>query len=77
MSNRHVPLIMGVLAVVGAVILVIKVGGTIGILGGAILTFVGWGALKQAVYASDREIDEFTGRGPVSRESKKDFENRM
>lgn len=77
MSNRHVPFIIGTLAIVGAVLLVVKVGGAIGVIGGAVLTFVGWVALKQAAYASDREIGEFTGGREVSEQSKKDFENRL
>lgn len=59
-NNRHVPLIMGLLAIAIAIYLAIWIGGALGVLGAALLLAFGVSSIKTALFASDKEIQELT-----------------
>ena len=77
-TNRHVPLIMGVLCCGGAFAILIFYHSVYAILGACVLLLFGWPSLKTAFMASDQEIDELTNTdSPMSKETKEKFEDRI
>lgn len=75
-SNRYVPIIWGIVCLIGAFFIFIKFTGELIIVGG-ILLMVGWISLKTGLFASQKEIKELTEPGPVSAETKKKFQDRL
>ena len=76
-NNRHVPLIMGVLALALAAWLVLGFSGWWRYIPGTLLLAFGWMSLKTALFASNQELKELTGTGPMSEETRKKFEDRL
>lgn len=77
-SNRHVPLIMGLLCLGLALWLVLGFSGwwvTSAL--AALPVWFGWASLKTAFRATDREIAELTGVRPMSDETRRRFEDRL
>lgn len=76
-SNRHVPIIYGIVFLVLAAYLVIWVGGFIAIIGAAACTLFGWASLKTGLFATNHEIEELTGVRELSDETTKKFQDRV
>ena len=76
-SNRHVPIIMGFLSLSVAILIIVKFSGWWIYLVGGILIMFGWGSLKTGFFASEKEIIELTEPGPVSEDTKKQFQDRL
>lgn len=77
MTNRHVPLIFGIVAIGGAVALAVSGFGWWKYLIGTLLLASGWASLKTAWSATDQEIEELTTNTPASEETKKRFMDRI
>ena len=76
-SNRHVPVITGVVAIGLAAWLVLGVSGWWRYIPSTLLLAFGWVSLKTALCASDQELKELTGTRPISEEVRKKFEDRL
>lgn len=76
-GNRHVPLIMGVVSIGLATWLVLGFSGWWRYIPATLLLMFGWPSLKTAFFASDKEIEELTGTGLMSDETRKKFEDRI
>jgi hypothetical protein len=76
-SNRHVPFITGVVALGLAAWLALGSSGWWRYIPGTLLLAFGWASLKTALFASNRELKELTGTGPVSEETRKKFKDRL
>jgi len=76
-SNRHVPLITGLVAVSLALWLILGFSSWWRYIPGTILLVYGWMSLKSALFASDKEIKELTGAGPISKDTRKKFQDRI
>lgn len=76
-SNRYVPLILGSICILVAVITVIKFDGWVTYIIGPIFLMVGWVSIKAGLFASKKEIRELTEPGPVSEETEKKFKDRL
>jgi hypothetical protein len=77
MPNRHVPLIIGVLCVAIAIWLLVGLTGWWRYIPGTLLLAFGWMSCKTAFFASDQELKEMTGTGPISDETRKNFQDRL
>ena len=66
MSNRHVPIILGVIALVIAFYLVGAFSGWWRYLIGTLFFCFGYVSLKTALFASNQELKELTGKEPLS-----------
>lgn len=76
-GNRHVQLIMGFVSVGIAIWFVLGFSGWWRYIPATLLLMFGWPSLKTAIFASDKEIEELTGTGPISEETRKKFEDRI
>ena len=76
-SNRHVPLITGIVALGLAAWFVLGFSGWWRYVLGTVLLAFGWVSLKTALFASDHELKELTGTGPMSEETRKRFQDRL
>ncbi len=76
-SNRHVPIITGIVLLSVSIYLAFWIGGFWAILGAAILTLFGWPSLKTGLFADSNEIDELTGVKDLSEETSEKFKNRL
>jgi ribosomal protein S27E/uncharacterized membrane protein len=76
-SNRHVPIIWGLVSLIAAIFIVVKFDGWWTYIVGGILLMMALGSLKTGLFASDKEITELTEPGPVSEETKKSFQDRL
>lgn len=76
-SNRHVPLITGVVAIGVALWLIFAFSGWWKYVVGGLLLWFGWASLKTGVSATDREIEELTGPGPMSKKTEERFKDRL
>ena len=76
-SNRHVPVIWGLICLVVAIFIYIKFTGWWTYIVGGILLMLAWVSLKTGLFASKKEIKELTEPGPVSEETKKRFQDRL
>ncbi|MCH8919003.1 MAG: hypothetical protein IIC52_13225 [Proteobacteria bacterium] len=76
-TNRHVPLILGILAVSASGYLIFAHRGWWVWVVGALLLAFGIPSLKTGFFASDKEIRELTGKGPVGEETKQRFKDRL
>ena len=76
-SNRHVPLITGIVALGLAAWLVLGFSGWWRYIPGTLLFAFGWVSLKTALFASTQELKELTGTVPVSDETRRKFEDRL
>jgi hypothetical protein len=74
MSNRHVPLITGVVALVAGIGL--SVWSLWLTIPGALLLWFGWVSIKTGLGASDEEIAELTGQSSMSETTKQKFSDR-
>lgn len=77
MLKRHVPLITGVVAIGIALWLVIGVSGWWKYLPGSLLLWFGWVSIKTGLFATDRENDELTSPGPISKKTEDRFKDRL
>jgi hypothetical protein len=77
-SNRHVPLIIGLLCIALALWLVLSFSGWWVTSSLAVLPlWFGWASLKTAFRATDREVDELTGVSPMSDDTAQRFKDRL
>jgi hypothetical protein len=76
-SNRHVPFITGVVAIGVAIWLGVAFSGWWKFLVGGFLLWFGWVALKIGISATDRETEELTESGPVSKKTEDRLKSRM
>ena len=76
-SNRHVPIIWGILSLIAAILIVVKFNGWWTYIVGGILLMMAWGSLKTGFFASEKAITELTEPGPVSEDTKKQFQDRL
>lgn len=76
-TNRHVPWIMGLVALGLAIWIVIYFTGWWTYLLGAVLLIFGLGSLKTALHASDQEVAELTGSHPMSQETRGELEDQL
>jgi hypothetical protein len=72
-SNRHVPLIMGILQVSFSFFLVFSFSGWWKYIPASFILYTGIVSLKAALFASDKLIEEFTTPVQVSEESDDEF----
>ena len=77
MTNRHVPLIWGVLAWGAAFYLFFQFQGGWRYLLCPILFLLGLGSFKVGLFASDKEIRELTTDEPMSDETKQNLHRRF
>jgi hypothetical protein len=70
-------MIVGILCIAAAVVIVFIFDGWWRLFISALLLAFGWPSIKTALFASDREIDELTGRKPVSKETEERFSDRI
>ncbi len=68
-SNRHVPIILGAIALFLAPYLIFAFSGWWKYIVGTFLFIFGYASLKTALFASDQEIKELTGTRPASEET--------
>ena len=76
-SRRNVPVIFGVLCLIGAAFFVFLLPSLWTIIAGGFLLLLGLMSIKTGLFASDKEIREFTEPGPVSEDTKKKFKDRL
>jgi hypothetical protein len=76
-GNRHAPLICGVVCIGIAIWLILGFSGWWRHIPATLLFMFGWLSLKTAFFASDKEIKELTGIGPMSEETRKKLEDRI
>lgn len=76
-SRRYVPIVWGVIYVIAALFLFFKFGSWWAYLVGGILLIIRWVSLKTGLFASSKEITELTSPGPVSEETKREFQDRL
>lgn len=76
-SNRHVPIIYGVVFLSLAAYLALSVEGLLGICGSALCMFFGLPSLRTGLFASHREIEELTGARDLSEDTAKKFDDRI
>lgn len=76
-GNRHVPLIWGVVCIGIAIWLILWFSGWWRYIPAILLFMFGWPSLKTAFFASDKEIKELTGTGPMSDETSKKCKDRI
>jgi hypothetical protein len=76
-SNRHVPRILGVIALFLAFYFMGTFSGWWKYIVGTFLFIFGYVSLKTALFASDQEIKELTGTGPASEETMKKLRDRI
>jgi hypothetical protein len=76
-SNRHVPIIYGVVFLAGGLFFIFYFSGWWKYLPAALFLFIGWGSLKTGWVASDQEIHELTGEAPMSEETERKLRERL
>ena len=76
-NNRHVPLITGVVALGLAAWLILGFSGWWRYIPGTLLLAFGWVSLKTGLFASKQELQELTGTGPMSEETRRKLEDRL
>ena len=76
-ANRYVPIIWGIVCLIGAFFIFVKFSGWWTYIVGGLLLMLGWVSLKTGLFASQKEIKELTEPGPVSEETKKKFQDRL
>lgn len=76
-SNRHVPLIYGIVAICIGVWLAVAFSGWWKYLVGGLLLWFGWASLKTGLFATDRELEELTGARPMSKKTEERFKDRL
>jgi hypothetical protein len=77
MTNRHVPLITGIVAIGLAIWIAFGFSGWWKYVVAGFLLAFGWTALKTGLFASDKEIRGLTEPGPISEETKRRFQDRL
>lgn len=75
--KRHVPIIWGIISLVGAIFVFVKFSGWWTYVVGVLLLMLGWVSLKTGLFASEKEIKELTEPGRVSKETKKRFQDKL
>ena len=76
-SNRHIPLITGIVAIGLVAWLFLGFSGWWRYIPGTLLLAFGWVSINTAVFASQKELDELTGQSLVSEETKRKFQDRL
>jgi len=77
-SNRHVPIITGVVAMAVGLVIGLADFGWWKYIVGAFLLWYGWAALKTGISATDEDIQELTDLNkPMSDETSKRFKDRL
>ena len=77
MNRRAVPLIMGIVSIGLAAWIIFSFDGWWTFVVAVLLLAFGWPSLKTAFSASDKEIDELTGKRPMSEETKRKLKDRV
>lgn len=76
-ANRHVPIIWGTVCLIAAFFIFVKLSGWWTYIVGGILLLLAWVSLKTGLFASQKEIKELTEPGPLSEQTKKEFQDRL
>jgi len=77
-SNRHVPIITGIVAMAGGTALALTGFDWWKYLVGGFLLWFGWASFKTGISATDQEIEELTDLDtPVSEETSRRFKDRL
>jgi hypothetical protein len=76
-TNRHVPLIIGVVALALAGWFLVSFSGWWRYIPGSIFLHAGWVSIKTGLFASDKEVQELTRMEPMSEETRNKFEDRF
>lgn len=76
-SDRHVPLILGVASAAAAMFIIFKYDGWWTVAVGMVLLVFGIPSIRTGLFATSREIDELTGKAPVSEETTRRFQDRL
>ena len=76
-TNRHVPLITGIVAIGLAAWLLLSFSGWWRYILGTLLLAFGWVSLKTALFASMQELEELTATGPMSEETRRKLQDRL
>jgi len=76
-SNRYVPIIIGLVCIIAAILIVVNFRGWWTYIVGGLLFMLGLPSLKTGLFASDKEITELTESGPVSEETTKNLQDRV
>ncbi len=76
-TNRHVPMITGVVALGLAFLMLVGFSGWWKYIPAIFFLMFGWGSIKTALFASSQEISELTGSEPMSEKTRKKFEDRI
>ena len=74
--SRHVPIIIGVLSIAGAMLIAVFFTGWWTYFVGTFLLILGWRSLKTGLFATNKEIAEIATSIPISKETKKKFDDR-
>lgn len=76
-TNRHVPLITGIVATGLAAWFVLGFSGWWRYIPDILFLAFGWASLKTGLFASKQELEELTGTGPISEETRQKFKDRL
>ncbi|MBK8158764.1 MAG: hypothetical protein IPK59_08400 [Rhodospirillaceae bacterium] len=76
-SKRHVPFIMGIVTMAIALFVFFTVDSWWRWVIAVPLSMFAWASLKTALFASDKEVRELTGTGPMSKDTAERFKDRM
>jgi hypothetical protein len=76
-TNRHVPIIYGVISIAAALFVILYFTGWWKFIAAAFLLMFGWPSLKTGLFASDKEVRELTGSAPMSEDTARKFEDRI
>lgn len=76
-GNRHVPIILGVVSIAGALFFILYFSGWWKFIPATLLLMFGWPSLKTGLFASNEEITELTGDAPMSEETERKFKDRI
>jgi len=76
-SNRHMPIIWGIICLIAAIFIFVKFRGWWTYLVGGLLLMLAWVSLKTGIFASKKEIKELTEPGPLPEDTKRKFQDRL
>ena len=76
-SNRHVPIITGIAALGAAAWFMLYFSGWWRFIPSTLLLAFGWVSIKTRLFASQKELEELTGTGAVSEDTRRKFQDRL
>lgn len=74
--SRRVPIVIGMLSISAAAFIAAFFTGWWTYIVGTFLLILGWRSLKTGLFATNREIEELATPTPLSKETKKKFDDR-